>query len=83
MKDDDLRKIARNRVEFRDHLIIYVVINAFLLMLNLLITPGFYWFFLVLLFWGLGLVFHYREAYYGTEEMRIEKEYQKLKKGRK
>ena len=83
MKDEDLRKIAKNRVEFRDHLIVYLIINAFLFIINVMFSPGFYWFVFVLLFWGIGVVFHYREAYQGTEDMRIEKEYQKLKKEKK
>ena len=80
MKDEDLKKIAKNRVEFRDHVLVYLVVNAILFTVNILFSPGFYWFIIVLLFWGIGLLFHYREAYYGTEEMRIEREYQILKK---
>ena len=80
MKDDELRKIAKNRVEFRDHVLIYLVVNVILIIVNVLFSPGFYWFVIVLLFWGIGVIFHYREAYHGTEEMRIEREYQRLRK---
>ena len=80
MKDEELRKTAKNRVEFRDHALVYLIVNAILIVINVMFSPEFYWFIIVLLFWGIGLLFHYREAYHGTEDMRIEREYQKLKK---
>jgi hypothetical protein len=83
MKDDELRKIAKNRVEFRDHLTIYILINIGLFLINHFTSPGFYWVIFVVVFWGIGLAFHYREAYHGTDAQRIEREYQKLKKDRK
>ena len=80
MKDDQLRRMAKNRVEFRDHLYIFLVINGFLAAMNLWWTPSFLWSLFVTFFWGIGLFFHYREAYYGTSDVAVEKEYQKLKK---
>ncbi len=53
---------ARKRVEeikgFYMHLIAYVVINAFLFVLNVLTSPRHYWFFWPLLGWGVGLALH-------------------------
>jgi predicted membrane channel-forming protein YqfA (hemolysin III family) len=80
MKDSQIRDMAKKRVEFRDHLTVYVIINAILIGINLYYVPMYYWFPFVLVFWGIGLVFHWRDAYCGAEEIRIEKEYQKLKK---
>ncbi|UCD03174.1 MAG: 2TM domain-containing protein [Candidatus Aenigmatarchaeota archaeon] len=82
MKDRELREMAKKRVEFRDHLVIFVIINAFLIAINLWFSPFFLWFPFILVFWGLGLAFHWRDAHFGTAEGRIEKEYQKLKKAK-
>ena len=83
MKDSELRTMAKDRVEFREHLLVYIVVNIVLIAINMWFTPGFWWFLLVLLFWGIGLVFHCREAYCGTREAKIEKEYRKLKTSKK
>ncbi len=83
MRDEEIRQIAKKRVEFKDHILIYVVINLFLIIINLWFSPMFYWFPFVLFFWGIGLVFHWRDAYMDTEEGRVEKEFQKLKKQHK
>lgn len=82
-KDSELREIAKARVEFREHLSIYVIVNAFLIAINLWFSPMFFWFPFVLFFWGIGLVLHFREAYMGTKASQIEKEYQKLKAGKR
>jgi uncharacterized membrane protein len=63
MDTDDLKyKRAKERVEelkgFYGHLIAYIVVNVFLAIVNLLITPGFWWFLFVTFFWGIGLVAH-------------------------
>ena len=79
MKDSDIRRMAKNRVEFRDHIYVYIVVNLVLFAINLWFTPGFYWFLFVAFFWGIGLIFHFKEAYFGDSEVRIEREYQKLK----
>lgn len=80
MKDEHLREMAKKRVEFRDHLAVYVVVNIVLIGINMWTVPQFWWFLFPLIFWGIGLFFHWREAYSGTEQVRIEKEYQMLKK---
>ena len=79
MKDEQLKRMAKRRVEFRDHLFIYVIVNAVLIAINMLTVPQFWWFLFPLVFWGIGLIFHWREAYQGDEDSRVEREYQKLK----
>ncbi len=53
---------ARKRVEeirgFYHHLTAYVVVNAVLLVINMLTSPGHYWFFWPLLGWGIGVAIH-------------------------
>ena len=53
---------AKKRVEdirgFYHHLLIYVLVNAFLFVLNILTSPGDLWFYWPLLLWGIGIVAH-------------------------
>jgi asparagine N-glycosylation enzyme membrane subunit Stt3 len=53
---------ARQRVQalkgFYIHLTIYILVNAGLLLLNLLSSPGTLWFYWPLLGWGIGLAAH-------------------------
>lgn len=53
---------ARKRVEeikgFYGNLIAYVVVNIGLMVLNLLTSPAYLWFFWPMLGWGIGVLFH-------------------------
>jgi hypothetical protein len=53
---------ARKRVEeikgFYGNLISYIVVNCFLIALNLTTSPNHLWFYWPLLWWGFGVVFH-------------------------
>ncbi len=59
---DESYERAKRRVQelkgFYAHLISYIVVNVFLAIINLLTTPGFWWFLFVTFFWGIGLVAH-------------------------
>lgn len=59
----DPHKIAKKRVEekkgFYYHLITFALVNLFLFILNMLTSPGFYWFLIPLMGWGIGLIIHY------------------------
>ena len=50
--------IAERRQEFKQHLVAYVCVNAFLFVINLLTAPDFWWFIFPLLGWGMGLAMH-------------------------
>lgn len=50
--------IAERRLEFKQHLIAYACVNAFLLAINLIFSPGVWWFIFPLLGWGMGLAMH-------------------------
>jgi len=62
VRDDEAYKRAKKRVEelkgFYAHLIVYVVVNAVLVLINLWTSPGFLWFLFPLVGWGIGLFFH-------------------------
>ena len=50
---------AKKRVKklrgFYEHLFVYLVVNTGLFLLNILTSPGHYWFIWPLLGWGIGL----------------------------
>ncbi len=62
VRDDEAYRRAKKRVEeikgFYAHLIIFVAVNALLVLINLWTSPGFLWFLIPLVGWGIGLFFH-------------------------
>jgi len=62
IKNDEAYKMAKKRVEeikgFYAHLIVFIVVNAVLITINLLVTPRLLWFLIPLCGWGIGLFFH-------------------------
>jgi len=80
-EEEKLRKVAQERVEFKRHLVVYIVIIGFLGLINLLTSRHFPWFLFPAGGWGIGLIFHFLSAYGPLGgAMSVEKEYQKLKK---
>jgi 2TM domain len=47
---------------FEIHVVVYVLVNALLLIINLLNRDGGLWFFYPLIGWGIGLTIHYLAA---------------------
>ncbi len=62
MSDEESYEKARRRVtarfDFYIHLGVYIVIMAFLGLLNHLLSPGRYWFIWPLIFWGVAVALH-------------------------
>jgi len=89
MSEDKLRKLARKRAQakigFYVHLVIYVIINVFLVLLWYMTsdTTEFPWFIFPLVGWGIGLVAHGVYTFYGSstglEDSMTERELAKLK----
>lgn len=50
--------IERRRRRFKNHLIPFLIVNAFLLLLNWFISPGIWWALFPLWGWGMALIFH-------------------------
>jgi len=83
MENEMLYRRAAARVEarlaFYRHVLIYVLVNAFLAILNLIRTPDHYWFKWSVFGWGIGLaahgisVFSYRWRE-GSRERMIQRE---------
>lgn len=92
MKDErDLFEKARKRVEdikgFYTHLVVYILVNAFLLILNLITSTDTMWFIWPLLGWGIGLFVHFLsvfvlEGFFGSdwEDRKIKDLMDKYKK---
>jgi hypothetical protein len=89
MTDDaDLRRIAIRRANmklaFRAHLMTYVTVNAGLVLINLVTSPGYFWAIWPIIGWGIGLVAHAINVYMDGENIRdrmIEEEMEKLRRG--
>ena len=62
---------AKERVEalrgFYIHLIVYVVVNLFLFLLNIITSPDSLWFYWPLLGWGIAIVGHALSVYWGID----------------
>ena len=80
---DDLRERAIRRLkakgEFKVHLLAYVLVNAFLVVIWAVSGADFFWPVFPILGWGIGLVFHAWDVY-GNEpsEEKIRREMDKL-----
>ncbi len=59
--------IAQRKQKFREHLRSYVVVNLFLIALDLFLTGG-TWFYWVLMGWGIGLYFDAAETFFPKEK---------------
>ena len=89
MADEDnleakLRRMARERVEFKKHLLVFVVIIGTLWVVNYLTQMGeppvYWWAVWPTLGWGVGLVLHGIGAYTGFNTVMAEREYRRLKR---
>jgi hypothetical protein len=79
--EETARQKAKLKVEFRIHLVTYIIVNAFLATINLLLTPEYLWIIWPLMGWGIGLIIHGLQVYLSTnssfKERMIEKEMRK------
>ncbi|MCW8801858.1 MAG: 2TM domain-containing protein [Candidatus Bathyarchaeota archaeon] len=76
--EETARQKAKLKVEFRIHLLTYIVVNAFLATINLILTPEYLWIIWPLMGWGIGLAIHGLRVHLSTnvsfKERMIEKE---------
>ena len=88
---DSLRLRAEERVEkklrFYKNLQAYLVVNAFLAVINWLFTPDFWWVLFPVFFWGIGVLKDFLIAYVFVDkftedyrERKIQEEMDKLRK---
>lgn len=89
---DTLRTIAEERVnakiKFFKNFKAYVIVNAFLAVINYLFTPEFWWVLFPVVFWGIGVFVDFLKAYVFNDkfdsedyrERKIQEEMEKLRK---
>ena len=89
---DTLRAIAEERVnakiKFYRNFISYIIVNAFLAVINFIFTPDFWWVAFPIVFWGIGVFVDFIKAFvvhdkFDSEsyrESKIEEEMEKLRK---
>lgn len=78
--DQELRERAverlRKKSEFRAHLLSYVLVNGFLVIIWAITGASFFWPVFPIAGWGIGLVFHawdvYRRQEYSEEQIQRE-----------
>jgi hypothetical protein len=78
--DTQLHELARKRVEFRTHLIVYCVTNGALWIIWWFTGASYPWPVWPLVGWGIGLLFHYLFDYRSSRLLSEDEEYNKLKK---
>jgi 2TM domain len=82
--DDDLRERAVARLkakgEFKVHLLAFVLVNAFLVVIWAVTGAGFFWPIFPILGWGIGVVFHGWDVYRSEpNEEQIRREIDKMR----
>lgn len=78
--DNQLRQLARKRVEFRSHLIVFCVTIGGLWLIWYFTGAGYMWPLWPMIGWGIGLIFHYVFEYRSSRLLSEEEEYKRLKK---
>ena len=82
--DEERRERAitrlKKRRDFHADLFAYVVVNTFVVIIWAMTGTGFFWPIFLMLAWGVGVIFHARDTYWGDEpsEERIRREMQHL-----
>jgi hypothetical protein len=88
MSEEEIYRLARKRVkdkkEFFNHLIVYLVVNGMLVVIWAVTSRGYPWFIWPLLGWGVGLIFHALSVFVfdrtgNWEASEVEKEAAKLR----
>jgi hypothetical protein len=80
LTDTQLHELARKRVEFRTHLIVYCVINAVLWIIWCATSRADPWPVWPMAGWGIGVLFHYLFDYRPFRFLSEEEEFKKIKK---
>lgn len=88
-RDTELRERAikrlKKRRDFRAHILVYTLVNAFLVVIWAVTTPGgFFWPIFPIVGWGIGVVMNAWDVYFADDftEEDIEKEIEHLGHGR-
>ncbi|MFL5741229.1 MAG: 2TM domain-containing protein [Flavisolibacter sp.] len=80
LTETQLRELAKKRVEFRAHFLVYCVINSLLWIIWLVTGRGYPWPVWPLAGWGIGVLFQYLFDYRSSRFLSMDDEYKKLKR---
>ena len=80
LTEDQLRKEAQNRVDFKRHLLVFILVNSLLWVIWALTGAGYPWPIWATGGWGIGLVFHAINTFKPVELFSVEKEMDELRK---
>jgi hypothetical protein len=78
--DEQLREIAHKRIDFRRHLVVYIIIIGALWVIWAFTGQHYPWPMWPMIGWGIGLVFHYIFDYRSARMFSEEREFERLKK---
>lgn len=88
---ENIRKLAERRadakIKFYKNFVVYVIVNAFLAVINGICTPEFWWVAFTVFFWGIGILAKFLNAFVFADhfdnesyrEHEIQKEMEKLR----
>jgi hypothetical protein len=79
LTDAQLHELARKRVDFRNHLVVYCVIIGALWIIWFVSGQGYPWPVWPMAGWGIAVLFHYLFEYRSSKFLSEEEEYKKLK----
>lgn len=78
MEKSEAYRVAKRRVAakftFVVHLAVYILVNGFLIYINLTTSPGYYWFIWPLAGWGIGLLLHGLQVFLYGQVSRLKQE---------
>jgi hypothetical protein len=81
VNDNQLRELAKKRVDFRRHFAVFCIMNSALWLIWWFSGQGYVWPIWPLAGWGVGLLFHYPFEYRPSKFFSEEDEFKKLKAG--
>lgn len=78
--DSQLHELARKRVDFRRHLVVYFIVIGVFWLIWYVTGGGYLWPVWPMAGWGIGVIFHYVFDYRSSRLLSEEEEYRRLKK---
>lgn len=77
---DQVRTRVKSRKKFYSHILTWVIMSVFFILINLF-TTDYFWAIFPILAWGIGVAFHGIQVFSDEwEDQEVEKEYERLKK---
>ncbi|MBR6024749.1 MAG: 2TM domain-containing protein [Methanobrevibacter sp.] len=88
MSEDKLYRKAEKRADekigFYRHLYSFIAVNVAFIVMNVIFSPGEWWFYWITGLWAIGLIFHFLKVFVfydgDRRDKMIEKEMEKMKK---